>query len=191
MSDETLLPPASTPLERALSLTTGRFRPPVRVAALWNPDTCDPAVLPYLAWALSVDEWDHGWPVEKKRAVVAAAREIHQTKGTPYSIRRALAAIGQPDADLIERADWLHRDGTGLRDGTYQRGGAGGWATYRVILKRPVTIDQAWQIKRILAATQRNCVHLIAVDFAKATLRRNGQAARNGAYTRGVVNTSI
>ena len=182
-----LLPPSSTPLERAIEQTQAQFLPPLYVPTLWNADTCPAAFLPYLAWALSVDEWDHGWSVEKKRAVIKESRFIHQHKGTPSAIRRALASIGQPDAELIERADCIKRNGTAKHNGWHHRFGRGGWATYRILLKRPVTIDQAQQIKRLLAAVKRNCIQLIAVDFSRATLRRNGYASRNGTYTRGVV----
>lgn len=186
-----LLPGNAAPLERGISAAIGRLAPARLVPTLWNPATCPPAVLPYLAWALSVDEWDDGWSVEKKRAVIAQARYIHQHKGTPAAIRRALDAIGQDDAQIIERGNYVKRNGAVVRDGTYQRMGTGGWATYRVVLKRAATIDQAHQIRRLLAAVQRNCIHLIAIDFRQSALRRNGQFTRNGAYTRGVVDTSI
>lgn len=182
-----LLPPVSTSLERAIEQTQARYWPPARVPGLWSADDCPEDFLPYLAAALSVDEWSHGWPVEKKRAVVREAIYIHEHRATPAAIRRALAALGHPDADLVERADYVKRNGTARRDGRHRRFGQAGWATYRVILHRPVTIDQAQQIKRLLLAVGRNCVHLVALDFSRATLRRNGVARRNGQYTRGVV----
>lgn len=182
-----LLPPSSTPLERAIEQTQARFAPRQIVPTLWHAASCPASVLPYLAWALSVDEWDHGWSETKKRAVIGEARAIHQHKGTPFSIRRSLSAIGHPDAELIERADCIRRDGRAKHNGLHHRAGQAGWATFRVVLHRPVTIDQAQQIKRLLAAVKRNCVHLVAIDFSRATLRRNGIAARSGAYTRGIV----
>lgn len=189
---DTLLPPSSTPLERAVARLLGqRLAAPRIVPTLWDADTCPAALLPYLAWSLSVDEWGHGWSVEKKREVIKAAREIHQKKGTPLAIRRSLAAVGHPDAELIERADCIRHDGTARRNGLHRRRGLGGWPTFRVILKRPVTVDQAWMIKRLLDSTKRNCVELLAIDYSQAALRRNGVARRNGAYTRGVVNTQL
>lgn len=188
---DTLLPPASTPLERRLAGTLGRFEPPAVVPTLWNPDTCPPSVLPYLAWSLSVDEWDNGWSIEKKRTVIKEARKIHQEKGTVAAIRRALASIGQPDAEIIERADCVRRNGTAKRNGLRRRGGLAAWATRRIVLKRPVTVDQAVLIKRLLEAVGRNCVHTIAIDYSQASLRRNGTAKRDGSYTRGVVKTSL
>ncbi len=188
---DSLLPANSTPLERAMSLASARFSPPRVLPTIWNPVTCPAALLPWLAWALAVDEWDYGWSVAKKRAVIAAAIAVHEKKGTPAAIRTSLAALGQPDADIIERADSIRRNGAALRNGLHRRRGLGGWPTFRVVLHRPVTVDQAFQIKRLLNATKRNCVELLAIDFAQAALRRNGLYTRNGAYTRGTVNTQI
>jgi phage tail P2-like protein len=189
----TLLPPSSTPLERALD-QTGAVRLqalPSVVASLWNADDCPAALLPYLAWALSVDEWDEGWGVDKKRAVISESSLVHRQKGTPASIRRAIASIGQADADIIERVDYFFHDGSTTRDGSRRRMGHSGWATYRIVLKQAVTIAQAMQIKRLLAACQRNCIELRAVDFKQAGFTHDGTLIRNGAYTRGVVDTSI
>ncbi|HJW26435.1 MAG TPA: phage tail protein I [Rhodocyclaceae bacterium] len=190
MSDPaTLLPPSSTPLERALSRAMGRFNPPSVIPTLWNPDTCPISVLPYLAWALSVDEWDEAWSIEKKREVVKEARGIHQKKGTLSAIRRALASVGQPDAEIIERADLIRCDGSVICDGTHSCGGE--WATRRVVLKRPVTIDQAFLIKRLIGAVGRNCVHLLSVRFDASAFRCDGTITCNGAYSCGTVNTTI
>lgn len=189
----TLLPPSSTPLERAIDQTAAARMAalPSVVASLWNADTCPAALLPYLAWAMSVDEWNDGWGVEKKRAVIKESRHIHQHKGTLSAIKRALTAIGQPGATVIERGNYIRHNGLYLRDGTHNRQGAGGWASYRVILTQPVTIDMAQQIKRLLAAVQRNCIVLTALDYKQAALRHNGAATRNASYTRGVVDTTI
>lgn len=193
MADETLLPSASTALERTVDrMAAERISAlPAVVASLWNAETCPENVLPWLAMAMSVDEWNEEWGVDKKRAVIAESRLIHQQKGTPAAIRRALTAIGQPDAVIIERGDYVRRDATITRDGTHQRQGAGGWATYRIVLSRPTTIVQAQQIKRLLAAVQRNCIVLTAIDYRKATNQRNGTIARNGVWTRGVVDSTL
>lgn len=193
MADDTLLPPASTPLERAVdrSAAARLAALPAVVASLWNAETCPPAILPYLAWAMSVDEWNEEWGLEKKRAVIVESRLIHQQKGTIAAIRRALTAIGQPDAIVIERGDYVFRNAAITRDGTHQRMGAGGWATYRVVLSAPATIVQGLQIKRLLAAVQRNCITLTAIDYRQAANQRNGAISRNGVWSRGVVDASI
>lgn len=189
----TLLPPSSTPLERAIDHSAAaRIKAlPAIVTSLWNADTCPAELLPYLAWAMSVDEWNDGWGVDKKRAVIKESRVIHQRKGTPSAIKRALTAIGQPDAILIERGNYIRHNGAALRDGSHTRAGTGGWASYRVILSQTTTIDMAQQIKRLLAAVQRNCIVLTAIDYRQAALRRNSTAHRNGTYTRGVVDTTL
>lgn len=189
----TLLPPSSTPLERAIDQTAAvRLSAlPSVVASLWNADTCPAPLLPYLAWAMSVDEWNDGWGVDKKRAVIKESRVIHQRKGTPSAIKRALTAIGQPAAILIERGNYIRYNAAANYDGTYPHAGSGGWASYRVILSQPTTIDMAQQIKRLLAAVQRNCITLTAIDFRAAAIRHNRAATYNGSYTHGVVDTSI
>ncbi len=205
---DSLLPRSSTPLERALESSLfklsetrdvvqitpdGQLRltvvcaPPRTIPTLWNPDTCPAALLPWLAWALAVEEWDPQWSEDRKRAAIRESRVIHQRKGTPWAIRRALAVCGQADAQLIERTWSVRRNGTTLRNGSVQRRGSAGWAMYSVVLHQAVTVDQALLIRRLLRSVGRNCVHLVSIDFRQASLRRNGSAIRNGAYTRGVV----
>jgi len=91
MSD--LLPPNATPQERALSLATGRAVD-VPIKQLWSPATCPAGILPWLAWALSVDEWNSSWPVETQRQVIAASIDEHRKKGTVGALRRALQRLG-------------------------------------------------------------------------------------------------
>jgi phage tail P2-like protein len=50
-------------------------------------------MLPWLAWALSVDVWSTGWSEEKKRQVIKATTEVHRHKGTPYAVEAAFKAI--------------------------------------------------------------------------------------------------
>jgi phage tail P2-like protein len=92
---QSLLPPNSTPLERALSLATARAATlPVRIRDVWNPQTCPADMLPWLAWSLSVDEWDAAWSEQQKRGTIAASIQIHRVKGTLGALRRALSALG-------------------------------------------------------------------------------------------------
>jgi len=88
-----LLPPNATTQERAISLAVNRL-PDVPIKTLWSPATCPEAQLPWLAWALSVDDWDATWPVETKREVVAASIDQHRKKGTVGALRRALQRLG-------------------------------------------------------------------------------------------------
>ena len=98
-----LLPSNATAAERAMSLSTARAaRLPAPHRTLWDPQTCPLDVLPWLAWALSVDEWDAGWTEEKKRAAVAASIDLHRRKGTIGAVRKALSALGY-EVEINER----------------------------------------------------------------------------------------
>lgn len=102
MSDR-LLPVGSSPLEVAAAEACARLqRLPVPLRTLWNPQTCPLELLPYLAWAWSVDRWDQSWPAETKRAVVAASQFIHRRKGTISAIRRVVEPLGY----LIRITEW-------------------------------------------------------------------------------------
>lgn len=90
-----LLPPNATTLERNLATVMGalgELATPLR--DLINPATCPERLLPWLAWAVSVDSWDDTWPEERRRAVIAASYQVHRVKGTLASLKAALAALG-------------------------------------------------------------------------------------------------
>lgn len=94
MSDS-LLPPNATAGEIALDESTARVGGvPTPVRTMWNADTCPAPLLPWLAWAFSVDEWDATWTDAQKRAAVKASYEVHRRKGTIGAVRRALDALG-------------------------------------------------------------------------------------------------
>lgn len=99
MSD--LLPINATSQERSIALTTARVSDvPVRVKDVLNPATCPVDVLPWLAWALSVNAWNSGWTEAQKRAVVANSIENHRIKGSVKSVKEAASAFGT--IDLVE-----------------------------------------------------------------------------------------
>lgn len=92
MSD--LLPKNSTSLERALAEANSVISSiPVDIKTLWNPDTCPEHLLPWLAWALSVDEWDPTWSEERRRAAIRTSVSVHKYKGTIASVREALRSL--------------------------------------------------------------------------------------------------
>nr|DAN54404.1 MAG TPA: tail protein [Bacteriophage sp.] len=64
------------------------------VSGLWNPDRIPAHLLPYLAWALSVDYWNDTWDEQRKRDVIKSAYRTHKYKGTNGAIEEALKPFG-------------------------------------------------------------------------------------------------
>ncbi|MFW5499586.1 MULTISPECIES: phage tail protein I [unclassified Maridesulfovibrio] len=106
---KSLLPPNASQLERAASdaarIDDLDLKP---VSNLWNPWECHFSVLPYLAWALSVDVWDEDWPEKVKRQVIAKSIALHWIKGTPGAVELMCAALDY-DVRVLE---WHEYDGS-------------------------------------------------------------------------------
>lgn len=103
MNDDCLLPPGSSALEVAAVKTAAEIsRVPVPLRTLWNGRTCPVNLLPWLAWALSVDRWDVNWPEATRRNVIASSFFVHQHKGTISALRRVVEPLGF----LTEVQEW-------------------------------------------------------------------------------------
>ncbi|HIA5802731.1 TPA: phage tail protein I [Escherichia coli] len=90
-----LLPPSASRMERvAARVCASLGEVPVPLRQLWNPWTCRADLLPYLAWAFSVDRWDEAWPINTKRKAVADAFYLHKYKGTTGAMRRVVEPFG-------------------------------------------------------------------------------------------------
>lgn len=90
-----LLPPNATTLETSLEGTIERISDvPTPARDVWNADNCPSDLLPWLAWAFSVDFWDTSWTDDQKRASIKAAVGVQRIKGTIGSVTQALAALG-------------------------------------------------------------------------------------------------
>ncbi|WP_411958907.1 phage tail protein I [Pseudomonas sp. s4] len=110
-----LLPGNATDLERqAAEALTQIGRVPVPIRDLINPDRCPVALLPFLAWAFSVDRWDSRWPEAAKRASIRSSFFIHSRKGTIGALRRVVEPLGY----LIEVVEWFQTEPNGVR-GTF------------------------------------------------------------------------
>lgn len=109
-----LLPPNATPLERALATACAMPHSPEEIRKLWNHRTCPLSLLPWLAWAWSVDEWDPAWTEAQQRAMVGASIQLHKKKGTVWAVREALLRSGLEGVHVIEKpvdaAHWSHFD---------------------------------------------------------------------------------
>ncbi|KJH82852.1 phage tail protein I [Stutzerimonas stutzeri] len=116
MASLSLLPPNATELERLAAEALAQLqRVPVPLRDLWNPDTCPAELLPYLAWAYSVDRWSSAWPERAKRDAIRAAYFIHAHKGTIGALRRVVEPLGY----LIEIREWWEEAPLGV-PGTFR-----------------------------------------------------------------------
>lgn len=104
----TILPPNATALETALDRNMTRsFPTDLTLDKTWAAADCPVSLLPFLAWALSVDVWDSNWPESVKRQVVASAVYVHRFKGTRAGLTQALAAL-----DLgVTISEWFEHGG--------------------------------------------------------------------------------
>lgn len=185
MSD-TLLPPNASPQEVATDLATLRIAEvPVPLDRLANPLTCPAALLPWLAWAASVDEWDPDWPEDRRRQTIGLAYYVHRHKGTLASVRAALVAAGLGTATITENFGRKYYDGSHLHDGSIDHSQADHWAEYRVFLDRPITIAQAAQVRRLLATTAPLRSHLKLLDYRAVANLYDGILRHDGVYSHG------
>lgn len=99
-----LLPQGSCELEKkAAAIAQYAVRNPIIIADLINPERCPEPLLPYLAWALSVDKWDEKWSDTVKRTAIKQSFFIHKHKGTIGAIKRVIEPIGY----LIDFTEWF------------------------------------------------------------------------------------
>lgn len=108
----TLMPPSSSPLEKAVDLTAARHIeaiPVRRIFDQYHPQHCPTSLLGWLAWAVSVDDWNPDWPEQVKRDVIESSISVHRHKGTPYSIKKALASLAVK-TQVSEWQDDPHRN---------------------------------------------------------------------------------
>ena len=130
-----LLPDNATRAERAVSEAVAArlsaITTPLR--QLWDPETCRVDLLPWLAWALSVDDWDPTWPEATQRAAVAESIEIHRRKGTPWAVRQSLVRLGFANVQILEGTNQRY-DGSISYDGTDTYGNAYGPYEFAVLL---------------------------------------------------------
>ena len=98
-----LLPRNASALENAVAVASSQISEvPAPLRQLWDPETCPLELLPYLAWAFSVDRWSGDWPEKTKRDVIKKAYFIHRHKGTISALRRVVEPLGF----LINVIEW-------------------------------------------------------------------------------------
>lgn len=160
---------------------------PVPIDTLWDADACPAALLPWLAWTLSVDEWNPDWSEEVRRAVIAASAEVHRHKGTLGAIKRALVSAGYGDSSVIEGMSAIRYDGSASHDGSETYGTQEHWATYEVIMERPLSYAQGDFVRGMLEGVAPARCQLRALDFTQVANIYNGAITYDGAHSHGVV----
>lgn len=157
----TLLPPNATRQERQIEAATAARlgAVPVPIAALWDAASCPAPQLPWLAWTLSVDDWDADWPEAVKRRVVAGSAELHRIKGTRRAVMAALDAMGYGDARVIEDGD-LPRYGAAVEYGGEWAYGPSDphWADYWIEVSQPISRRDADRLAaRVASVAPARC----------------------------------
>lgn len=106
---QSLLPLSASTLERNVERVTATADalPAETIGDLWNPDECPENLLPWLAWALSVDHWDTTWTENSKRQAIKDSIFVHRKKGTRGAIDRALNAL----ALRVDIKEWFETNG--------------------------------------------------------------------------------
>ena len=134
-SARTLLPLSATKQERDIELSIARAGrvSTKEMRATWDADTCPASLLPWLAWAMSVDTWDSSWTEEQKRGAIRNSFLIHKVKGTLAAVKRALAAVSfsseliewfndaEPDADPYTFRIEVYADDVSISDAIYNQ----------------------------------------------------------------------
>lgn len=152
MSDSLLPPSASNFMRCAETAGTRITGIPVDLNTLWSPDTCPAHLLPYLAWAFSVDRWDRNWPEGTKRQVIRDAWLIHRHKGTISALRRAIEPLGY----LIRVSEW------------WETGGEPGTFTLEVgTLQSGITEDMHQEMERLIADARPASRHLVGLNIVQ------------------------
>ncbi len=73
-----------------------------------NPTQAPENILPWLAWAVSVDDWSDNWPLDVRRNVIKASIEVHRRKGTIGALKKALEAFNYSG---IQVEEWFNYGG--------------------------------------------------------------------------------
>ncbi|MEI7340781.1 phage tail protein I [Pectobacterium brasiliense] len=146
-----LLPVGSSELEIAAAKACAELsRTPIPLRQLCNPDLCPVNLLPYLAWAFSVDRWDEKWPEIIKRQAIKDAYFIHRHKGTIGALRRVVEPFGY----LIRIIEW------------WQNGDKPG--TFRLdigVQDSGITEETFFELERLIADAKPASRHLLGLNI--------------------------
>lgn len=168
-----LLPPNSSQLEVLAAEALAQIeQTPVPIRELLNPDLCPEDLLPYLAWAFSVDRWVESWPAATKRKVIKAAYFVHAHKGTIGALRRVVEPLGY----LMRVVEWWQTSPEGV-PGTFvlDIGVLESGITEAMYTTLTLLIDDAKPVSRHLVGLTlrletRGAIHLFAAAMDGETV---------------------
>lgn len=149
MSCQTLLPSNQKSFVKQLDKATCDALQQVDedvIRKVWRPSECPLEFLPFLAWAVGVDEWDDAWSEDVKRKTVAESVWLHWHKGTNPAITDALSRLGLP----FEYTEWWQQVPRGRR----------GTATIRFYSKSQSLGEEFYtKLDRLLRTVKRGTIH--------------------------------
>lgn len=183
------LPPSSSSLERIMEQIFFEEIALIErdIKDFLDPYKCRADLLPYLAWEMSVDEWDEKWDEQTKRDVIAAAIEIHIFKGTRYSLDKSIESIRN---DGLSVTEWFE-DKVNLRPGFF-----------RVNLQvRNSDVDESTvpQIYKAVNNAKNTRSHLDSISITSqvnnpvknSVLTRMGMVVRSGPWRTEKIDSSV
>lgn len=186
MTPRSLLPPNQNAIENALALSRRPAVDPSALRYLSDAAHCPAPLLPWLAWARSVDRFEAATTEEQQRAVIASSISVHRRKGTVAAVRQVFRDLGLGEVTIDEGANGHSYDGSVSYDGFANYDDVSGWAEYRVQIDKLLSVEQAVLAREILADVAPVRCHLWGLDFTGAELLYNNLAAYDGSYTYGV-----
>lgn len=187
-----LMPPNASLLERRITAVAADIeRADAPIHTLWDAQRVPLQMLPWLAWAVGVDDWSRHWPEQTQRAAVADAIQIRRRRGTPWAIRRALEVLGYNDVEILEHAqqdqEWQdaggsYLDACWLLDAARQLGGdlvdpprvvTVSWAQYALgfnVADAPMRVRDQRRLRRRIEDAAPLRSELVALIYRYATV---------------------
>ncbi|WP_409161432.1 phage tail protein I [Pectobacterium sp. B2J-2] len=149
--NNSLLPVGSSELEIAAAKACAELsRTPIPLRQLCDPESCPSNLLPYLAWAFSVDRWDENWPEIIKRQAIKDAYFIHRHKGTIGALRRVVEPFGY----LIRISEW------------FQNGGEPGTFLLDIgVQDSGISEETFYELERLIADAKPASRHLLGLNI--------------------------
>lgn len=186
MREDSLLPPSSSAFERAMVQSTrGIERVPLPLREQWRYQDCPAHLLPWLAWALGVDEWQPEWREGQQRAAIRDSLALQRHKGSVWAVKQAVAAAGLGSARLIEGNSGHLHDGRNRHGGRIRHGDSSQWAVCRVVLSSPLKNADAANVRRMLTAVMPARCHLTEILFEEGSCDHGGLLHYDGSFNHG------